>query len=405
MLSWQDQRTAPTARALRDDDAGDPCGDSAGCRSTRCSRATKARWLLDRTTRPRRAAGDVPRHRRLWLLSRLGGEPRDRGRQRRAHAAARRPHRATGRRSCSSCSASRATCCPRVVPPTGPFPAARGLAPLPRRHAGRRRDGRLARRAVRPRRLAPGPGQGDLRHRLLDHGPRPTRRPATPAAVPDGRLGRRPRPAHAFEGNIRSTRRDADLAGRAARHDARRARRRRPRTTQRRRPPRPRASAGSARPWWDDDAVGLISGLTFGTRVAAAGPRGAGVDRLPGRGRRWPRSTARSARCETLLADGGATAQPHAHAAAGGHERPPRRARRSPPSCRRSASRTSPAATAGVWTQAAAGGARAPARALRAGEPADVAARAASPPGTPPWPAPVTGGDRTCLALSPRPSS
>ena len=72
-------------------------------------------------------------------------------------------------------------------------------------------------------------------------------------------------PAHAFEGNIRSSGAHPDLAGEPARSttpaalaDAGRAS---PATACTSSP----RSAGSPRPWWDDEAVGLIVGLTFAT--------------------------------------------------------------------------------------------------------------------------------------------
>ena len=73
-------------------------------------------------------------------------------------------------------------------------------------------------------------------------------------------------PAYALEGNIRVHRRDAHLAGRAARHDAggaRRAARRRAATASTSCP----AFGGLGAPWWDDAAVGLISGLTLRHRA------------------------------------------------------------------------------------------------------------------------------------------
>ena len=132
LLSWQDQRTARALRAAarRRRRRARPAR-SAGCRSTRCSPRSKARWLLDRydpdrdAQPPRRA---VPRDRRLVAAQPLRRRPRDRGRQRRADAAARRPQRRAGTRSCSSCSTSRSRCCPRVVASSGPFPACADLA-------------------------------------------------------------------------------------------------------------------------------------------------------------------------------------------------------------------------------------------------------------------------------------
>ena len=80
---------------------------------------------------------------------------------------------------------------PRVVASTGPFPAVRDLAPVPDGTPVTGRDGRLARGALRARRLAPGPREGDLRNRLVDHGPRRAAGAGLQRPVPHDRLGRR----------------------------------------------------------------------------------------------------------------------------------------------------------------------------------------------------------------------
>ena len=139
---------------------------------------------------------------------------------------------------------------PRAPAPSGRDPRARG-------------DGRLARRAVRARRLAPRPGEGHVRHGVVDHEPRPPARAGLRGAVRDDRVGRR-RAAARRRGQHPRQRRDAHVAGRRARA------------------PTPEALAhaaapssdgvhlvpafgGLGAPWWDDEAVGLFSGLTFGT--------------------------------------------------------------------------------------------------------------------------------------------
>ena len=267
--------------------------------------------------------------------------------------------------------------------PAGPFPAVRGLPPLRDGTPVHRGDGRLARRAVRPRRLAARAGQGDLRHRLLDHEPRPTRPTAGPRRLClTDRLGRRrarlrPRGQHPRQ------RRDADLAGRAARHA--------------RRTSSPQLAApssdgvhlvpafgGLGAPWWDDAAVGLLSGLTFGTRLPQLAR--AALESIAFQVEDVVAAVDREARpVQTLLADGGPTANRDADAAAGRHERPPRRARARAASSRRSAPPTSPGVGAGVWDRERARGARA--RARGATSPSRTAAsrrRADRALGTPP---------------------
>ena len=153
------------------------------------------------------------------------------------------------------------------MPATGPFPGTRDLAPLP--------DGTPVCAVMGDSHAAlfahagwrPGQVKATLRHRLLDHGLADPRQLDPGGLCLTDRLAGRARPAaHAFEGNIRSTGAHADLAGEPARHDARRARGagRGRRSDGVHLVP---AFGGLAAPWWDDDAVGLISGLTFATRA------------------------------------------------------------------------------------------------------------------------------------------
>ena len=243
MLSWQDQRTAPHCAAAARDGAERRSGRSAACRSTRCSRRHKARWLLDARPRPRRSRrgelclGTVD----SWLLTPPRRRARDRGRQRRAHAAARRPRARAGSPTLLDLFGIPREALPtdRPVAPARSRPPA-DLAPAAGRHARARRDGRLPRRAVRPRRLAAGPGQGHLRHRLLDHEPRRPRRRTAGGALPDRSPGTTAE-ARATPSRATSARRGAHahVAGRAVRHDARRAGGGGRRVEQRRRAPRP----------------------------------------------------------------------------------------------------------------------------------------------------------------------
>ena len=355
---------APAARRTADA----RCGALSGLPLDPMFSATKARWLLDAydpTARSRAALclGTVD----SWLLSRLGGEHViEAGNAARTQLLDVRAPR-LGRRRCSTCSASRATCCPRVVPSHRPVPGVRGLAPLP--------DGTPVCAVM-----------GDSHAALFAHaGWRPGQVKATygtgSSIMGLGRPGRRRPdglcltvawddehgPAHAFEGNIRSTGATltwlAKLLGTtpAALADAGRGRRSDGVHLV------PALRRARPRPWWDDDAVGLITGLTFGTRRAAARPRRAGVDRLPGRGRGGRHRARTSAPCETLLADGGADRQPHADAAAGRHRAAAPSRARSPPELSALGVAHLAGRGAGVWTQDAARGARPPARGLRAG--------------------------------------
>ena len=244
------------------------------------------------------------------------------------------------------------------------------------------------------------PGQGDLRHGLVDHVPRRRhagrrRRPCLTIAWDDGA------PAHAFEGNIRSS--GATLTWLAECSE----------TT----PEELAATAaddaggvhlvpafgGLGAPWWDDEAVGLLSGLTSPPACRSWPARRS--SRSPSRSRTWwRRSRARPGGSTTLLADGGPTAnatlmQLQADTSGRGVARS-LAAELSGLGVAHLAGRA-----AGVWTQEElealsararpTNRARTPARAARADR---RLARRRGPRTSP-------GGDRTCLDLSPRPSS
>ena len=228
--------------------------------------APKATWLLDahdpdraRSRRGELCLGTVD----SWLLSRLGGE----------HVIEAGNASRTQLLDVTTCRwhpellelfGIPASVLPTVVSSTGPFPAACAAAAAAGRHPGPRGDGRLPRRALRPRRLAPRPGQGDLRHRLVDHEPRPPPRPGIGGAVRHDRVGRRT-PQPAVEGNIRAS--GATLTWLAAVLETS------PEALAERAAPSSDgvhlvpAFGGLGAPWWDDEAVGLISDLTFGTET------------------------------------------------------------------------------------------------------------------------------------------
>ncbi|MFI6506527.1 FGGY family carbohydrate kinase [Streptosporangium sp. NPDC050855] len=142
LISWQDQRTAADCLALAATGAGPAVRASSGMPLDPMFSALKARRLLD--------AHDPDRRRSLagelclgtvdsWLLSRLGGDPGDRA--------------GAGEHLIEVGNASRTQLMnlatrrwdpallglfgvprevlPRIVPSRGPFPAVRGLAPLP----------------------------------------------------------------------------------------------------------------------------------------------------------------------------------------------------------------------------------------------------------------------------------
>ena len=198
LLSWQDQRTAPHCARLRREGARRP-----GPRAAAGSPLDPMFSATEGALAARRARPDRARSRRgelclgtvdSWLLSRLGGEHViEAGNASRTQLLDVQTL-PLGSPSCSSCSASRRACCrawsrrPARSRPCAASP------PLPDGTPVARRDGRLARRAVRPRRLAARPGQGHLRHRLLDHEPRPPPgRTDREALCADDRVGRRAR--------------------------------------------------------------------------------------------------------------------------------------------------------------------------------------------------------------------
>ena len=289
LVSWQDQRTAATcAGSARPAHADAGPRRSAACRSTRCSRRRRPRWLLDAhdPDRGRAAAGELCLGTvDAWLLCRLGGEPRHRGRQRLPHPAARRRDRRAGTQRLLDLFGVPPAVLPAVVPSTGPVPAVRGLAPLPDGVPVARGAGRLARGAVRARRAgAPGTvkatyGTGSSVMALVDRG----RRAA--GLCRDRRLATGASPALAVEGNIRSTGAHPELAGRAVRHAPPRPLAGRGRRRRGRRAPRPRLRRAWRAVVGRPTRRRLLSGLTLGTRRGAARRRGAGVGRVPGRGR------------------------------------------------------------------------------------------------------------------------
>jgi glycerol kinase len=296
MLSWQDQRTA--ASDLHGH--ADEIHALSGLPLDPMFSASKARWLLEQHGRDGVCLGTVD----SYLLFRLGGEHViEAGNAARTQLLDVRtldwspvlldlfgiPREAL----------------PRVLPSTGPFPAAKGLAPLPDGTPvcavmGDSHAALFAHAGWRPGQVKATFGTGSSIMSLGDADAWTPGEVCLTVAWQDEHG-----PAHAFEGNIRSTggtitwlaallgTTPAELAAEAA--DSSDGVHLVP------------AFGGLAAPWWDDRATGLISGLSFATRrpqLARAALESiafqvedtvAAIERLTGR-------------VETLLADGGATA-------------------------------------------------------------------------------------------------
>ena len=344
LISWQDQRTvADCARAARRRPT--TVRAISGLPLDPMFSATKARWLLDASTgAPDGRAASAPST--PGCCSQLGG----------GHVIevgnASRTQLLDVRAARLGAGAAR----PLRRPARG---AARTWSPRP----ARSRPSRASRRCRTARRCCAV--LGDSHAALFAHaGWRPgqvkatygtgssvmgLRRPgdADQRPVPDHRLGRR-RPGRArLRGQHPLHRRDADLAGRAAR-DAR------PASSpslaaddSRRRPPRP----GLRRP--RRAVVGRRGGrpdqrADLRHAAAAARARRAGVDRLPGR-RQWPRSTRRARRHAARRRR--PDRQPHADAAAGRHRAAaPSRARSRPELSALGVAHLA-GRVAGLWTQ------------------------------------------------------
>jgi glycerol kinase len=133
VISWQDRRTADRCRALVEQGHGDLVRDTSGLPLDPMFSATKGAWLLDhadpdrvRARRDELCLGTVD----SWLLSRFGGD----------HVVEVGNASRTQLLDVRGCQWDQRlldlfgipdSVLPRVVPSIGPFPAARGLAPLP----------------------------------------------------------------------------------------------------------------------------------------------------------------------------------------------------------------------------------------------------------------------------------
>jgi glycerol kinase len=257
MLSWQDQRTVADCAALREHD--DTVRAISGLPLDPMFSATKARWLLDAYGRQGVCLGTVD----SYLLFRLGG-----GHVIEAGNAA-RTQLLDVRDGDWSPALLELFGVPRdvlpdVIPSTGPFPHTLGLAPLPdgtpvRAVLGDSHAALFAHAGWRPGQVKATYGTGSSIMALGDPAHwTPGGLCLTIAWELDGQL------AHAFEGNIRST--GATLTWLAnllnTTPDALAAQAADSADGVHLVP----AFGGLAAPWWDDEAVGLISGLTFASK-------------------------------------------------------------------------------------------------------------------------------------------
>jgi glycerol kinase len=304
MLSWQDQRTATECTRLRATGAGDLVAAVSGLPLDPMFSALKARWLLDhydpdraRSRRGELCLGTVD----SWLLSRFGGEHLiELGNASRTQLLDVRA--GTWDLRLLELFGVPEEVLPRIVSSSGPFPSLRGVRPL--------RDGTPVTAVM-----------GDSHAALFAHaGWRPGQVKATygtgssimsvadPATAGEGLCltvaWQTESPTYALEGNIRAAGATltwlAELVGTTPQQLASVAA---PSSDGVHLVP---AFGGLGAPWWDDAAVGLLSGLTFGTRLPQLARAAlesiafqvedvvAALERATGR-------------VQTLLADGGPT--------------------------------------------------------------------------------------------------
>lgn len=265
LLSWQDQRTAAMCEKLRTPEREALVRARSGLPLDPMFSALKAKWLLDAMDPRRERAksgglciGTVD----SWLLSRLEGEPViETGMASRTQL--------MGLRSCDwdddlldMFEIPRAAL-PRIAPSTGPFPVTRHLAPLPdgvpvRAVMGDSHAALFAHGAFTPGQIKATYGTGSSVMGLI---PGPDTLDPGLCLTIGWSIDR---PAYAAEGNIRAAgaalkwmaeflaMTPAELAALAvgAESDG--------------------VSfvpgfTGLGAPWWDRDAVGLLTGLTLGT--------------------------------------------------------------------------------------------------------------------------------------------
>jgi glycerol kinase len=269
LISWQDQRTGALCEALRSPDAERLARERSGLPLDPMFSAAKAKWLLDMLDpdRVRAKSGEICLGTvDAWLLSRFGGEAvTEAGNASRTQLLDVR--RAAWDPDLMALFGVPEAALPRVVSSTGPFPAVRGLDPLPdgvpvAAVLGDSHAALFAHGAFAPGQIKATMGTGSSVMGLIDRAE--ALDPGlclTIAWSVDG-------PALAAEGNIRSagstlrwvaellglsTQDLADLAANAASDGVYLV----------------PGFNGLGAPWWDLNAVGLLAGFTLGSGRAA----------------------------------------------------------------------------------------------------------------------------------------
>lgn len=306
VISWQDQRGAALCDALRSADTERLVQARSGLPLDPMFSAVKARWLLDRhdPDRVRARAGELCLGTvDSWLLSRLSGEAvTEAGNASRTQLLD--VHAVAWDDDLLALFGVPRACLPRVLPSTGPFPPVRGLPPLADgtpvgavlgdSHAALFGHGALA-----PGQVKATYGTGSSVMGLID----------APADLRAGlclTIGwMTDRPSYAAEGNIRSAGATlrwlagilgievAELVatGLGASSDG---------------VVLVPGFGGLGAPWWDRDAVGLLTNLTLGTSRAALAR--AALESVVFQVADLVEAIAHSVgRVDTLFVDGGAT--------------------------------------------------------------------------------------------------
>lgn len=309
LLSWQDQRTAELCDGLREAGHEAFIRARSGLPLDPMFSAIKARWLLDRIDpdRQRAAAGEICVGTvDAFLLSRFSAEPiTEVGNASRTQLMDVR--RAAWDADLCGLFGIPMTVLPRIVPSVGPFPEARGLAPLPDGTPilavmGDSHSALFAHGAFEAGQAKATYGTGSSVMGLVD------RADALDAGLCLTIAWQIERSQLAAEGNIRasgSTLRwvaemlgigTAELADMAHGADAQGV-------------ALVPGFNGLGAPWWDRDAVGLLTGFTLGTPRSAIAR--AALESIPQQITDVLEALDRSiGRVGALFADGGATMNP-----------------------------------------------------------------------------------------------
>jgi glycerol kinase len=269
LISWQDQRTGPVCEALRTPETEALVRRRSGLPLDPMFSAAKAKWLLDTLDpdRIRAKAGEICLGTiDAWLLSRFGGDAvTEAGNASRTQLLDVR--RAVWDPELLALFRVPEAALPRVVSSTGPFPATRGLGPLPdgvpvKAVLGDSHAALFAHGAFVPGQIKATTGTGSSVMGLVDNAD--ALDPGLCLTIAWSVGG----PALAAEGNIRAAgstlRWVADLLGLSTQDLADLA---------------AKASSdgvflvpgfnGLGAPWWDVNAVGLLAGFSLGTGRAA----------------------------------------------------------------------------------------------------------------------------------------